>query len=163
MTVIEQDSPPGGLLDFPNPSKEGENRNAKPEEQDKRAPTGRPRGRPPKAKLKDSLQAQFTIIGMSVYAFNHYDGERIMENSQALAESLGKLADENPRVRKVLEKMLMAGAWSEVGMAVAPMLLPILANHRVLPPFMATVVGAPEPPEKPKVNPPAYPQGMGNG
>lgn len=89
------------------------------------------RGR--KKNLTPKLEDFFTSIGTMVYALNATDGAAILEGTPDLARSLNNLANEDERVRRMLERMLTGSAYGGVFMATAAILLPILANHNLLP------------------------------
>lgn len=69
-------------------------------------------------------------------------GTAIIENAEAAAQSLGVLADKNPKVKKTLLGLLTQGAWSMVLATHAPMLLAIDAHHtQVIPKLMKMLTG----------------------
>lgn len=103
-------------------------------------PTGRRRGRPPKMRIGDAIETQLTFVGMAIYPFNAFDGKCIMSQSADLAQALEKLANENPKVKSALEKMLTAGTFSQVLMAFAPVAVPIMANHGLAPEHLAMFI-----------------------
>lgn len=83
--------------------------------------------------LAQALNSQFAVIGMGVYAFNQFDGTCILNGSGQLSTSLVAVAETNPRVRRTLENMVQTGAWAGVAMAAASIVLPIMANHNIIP------------------------------
>lgn len=76
-----------------------------------------------------------------------YDGQVILGGAAEWAESLQALADDNPRVAKVLDALTAASAWSMVTASTLGMVVPILACHRILPPEAAEMFGVERPPE----------------
>lgn len=78
-----------------------------------------------------------------------YDGSIIIEGAERLAGALDKAALESPALRRTLEMLVTTSAWGELAMAAGAILLPIAANHGVIPPAAAQLVGAPEPPARP--------------
>jgi len=108
---------------------------------DKRAPksgtTSRPRVRPLAGRLTDS----FTLIGIGVSAFHPADGAAVITGAPALADSLAKLADENPNMKRALEGAMQASAWGGVMVAAASIAIPIAANHGALPPQVGAMFG----------------------
>lgn len=67
------------------------------------------------------------------------DGLVIIENSANMAEAINRLADEDPRIKAALERMLSAGAWSGVLAATLPVVLAIAGNHGMVPPQLASL------------------------
>lgn len=68
-------------------------------------------------------------VGMGVFAFDQDCGRAILENAEAMANSLDTLAKDNPAVRRVLSRMLTTSAWSEVIIAHAPLVMAIATHH----------------------------------
>ncbi|MBT2400633.1 hypothetical protein [Streptomyces sp. ISL-100] len=104
-----------------------------------------PRGGVRRPNLESRIAQGFTTIGTFACIVNEFDGMTIIQGAPNLAASLSKLADENPKVRESLEKMLAAGAWSAVIGAVAAVGIPIAANHKLLPPAVAGLFAAAPP------------------
>lgn len=98
-----------------------------------------------KTPTKQSILGLISTIGTGVMLVNAYDGQRVLENAENLADALHKAAKENPALRRALNAALQASTWGAVASATAPIIVPILANHRVLPPETATLFGAPMP------------------
>jgi hypothetical protein len=119
----------------------------------------RGRGRPPGSKnkvgrpaksttvRKQSLDAMFAMMGVMLTPFNAYDGAVILKNGGELSASLCKLADEDPRVAKMIDAMLTASTWSQVAMGFAAVGVPIMANHGMAPENLATIFKCPTPSE----------------
>lgn len=105
--------------------------------------------------LRNALAGNFASIGMVVFALNRVDGQAILSGSPRLADSLIQVAEQEPKVRKALENMVTAGAWSGVAMSVAAIAVPIMANHGYLPPGF---IGA-----QPEPQPQPQPDGSGMG
>ncbi len=111
---------------------------------------------PRKASLEKRLTNAFCSVGGMVAASSALtgsqpiaqDGVLIIEHSANVAAAISRVADENPQVKAALERMLSAGAWSGVVVAVLPVVLGIAGNHGVLPPgFAAMLTGAAVPQE----------------
>lgn len=105
----------------------------------------KPAGRTPG---KAQIEGLLATIGIGVSMVNAYDGQRIMEGSADLAEKLHDLAKENPAIRRALNAALATSAWGAVASALAPIILPIAANHGLVAPELAVMVDAPVPPGK---------------
>lgn len=85
------------------------------------------------AKLTEKLVDMFVLVGVSVSAFDTFDGATIIGGAPDLAASLVTLANESPAVKKALETSMTSSAWLGVAMAISPIVVSILANHKVLP------------------------------
>lgn len=92
------------------------------------------------------LEGLIGSIGAGLYLVNPYDAERVLAGGSELAESLHQVAKDNPAVRRVLNAALATTGWAQLGAALMPVLIPILANHGVLPAEAADAQGAPRPP-----------------
>lgn len=68
-----------------------------------------------------------------VYFLNPMDAMIISMNSRQVAEAWAKVAEQDERVRRILETMISGGTWGGVVIAMLPMLLGILANHGLMP------------------------------
>lgn len=91
-------------------------------------------GRPTKnAVLEKSLEDVFTNFGLAVAMVNEADGVAIIEGSGPLADSLASVAATNPRVARALERSTQAAGWGGVIIALSGILLPIAANHGLVP------------------------------
>lgn len=113
---------------------------------------------PRKAALESRLAA--AIVGMGTMLATAsaltgsgalmQDGVTVIEHSADLAAAINKVADQDPRVKAALEKMLTAGVWSGVAMAVVPVALAIAGNHGLVPPQLAAMLTMkPGPAEQP--------------
>ena len=79
---------------------------------------GRSPGRPTNIdRLADHLATQFLGLGMLVFAFNSAVGAILVEDAPAHAKALAALAEQNPKVRKLLEGTITGSAW--LGVAIA--------------------------------------------
>lgn len=108
-----------------------------------------PRGTGKRTALKPRLQETIGAVGLGVTALGGmagnprvaFDGAVVLDRAEPLAEALDALAKENPRVRKTLEMVLASSAWSGVAVASAGIVIPILANHGIIPRSAAMAVG----------------------
>lgn len=94
-------------------------------------PRGKPKAR--STQLKDRLAGTIGLLGTLVFAVDQFDGTQILSRADQLATALDHLAQQNPSVRKVLESAMTGGAWGEVVLAVAPLVVAIAAHHGLLP------------------------------
>ena len=75
------------------------------------------------------------------------DGVAVLACSADLAAAINKVADQDPRVKAALEKMLTAGVWGGLATACVPLLLAIAGNHNLIPPQLAAMfTGQPQQP-----------------
>jgi len=96
--------------------------------------------------LSEALTAQFAAVGLLVYSFEQFDGQCIIQGSPNLSASLVAVAETNDAVRRALETLVQTGAWAQVAMATATIVLPILHHHGKIPalPFLSGM-GVPQP------------------
>lgn len=115
---------------------------------DKAPKVSTPRKASLESRLANSLAALGTVVVTAGAATGSQplmaDGAVIGAHSANVAKAVCRVADENPQIKAALERMLTAGAWSGVVMAVMPVALAIGANHGALPPFVVEMLtGAP--------------------
>lgn len=96
--------------------------------------------------LKAPLTELISTLGIGVCVVNAYDGQRILAGAEDLAAALDKVAKEQPAVQRALEAVVTGSTWGSVALAAAPIIIPICANHGLIPPATAELVGAPPPP-----------------
>lgn len=136
----------------------------KPKRQRNRSTAGtKPRGpgRPSNAaKLESQLTQLFSTIAVAGQLATmtnpvvSRDFVIVGHQAEPLAQALVKCAETNPAVRRVLESLVQTSAYGElITVVVGGILLPVLANHGVLPAFIAgtidgveTMADAPPPP-----------------
>jgi len=86
--------------------------------------------RPSGASLEGQLLNLFEAIGGAVFIWNYRDGQIIAVQAAPLAKALNKLAQQNAKVKRLLQAMTTGGAWGEVmSIVVLGMVLPIAQNH----------------------------------
>lgn len=112
---------------------------------------------PRKATLESRLASALVSMGGVVMAGAavagsqplQADGLVLIEHSANMAAAINKVADQDPRVKAALEKMLTAGVWSGVMAAMLPVLLAVAGNHGLVPPQLAGIFavasGQPQP------------------
>lgn len=83
--------------------------------------------------LERKLLEQLGWIGMGVAAIDPVCGPAILDGSERLAAALARLADENPRIKRVLTASLEGSAWAELFVAVGMIALPMAAHHGLIP------------------------------
>lgn len=71
--------------------------------------------------------------GRLVSQFNAFDGAVILGGSSALVDAICRAAAQNAPLRHYLTTLVHASAWGDICMASAMIILPILANHRLVP------------------------------
>lgn len=78
-----------------------------------------------------------------------YDSAIVLNNASKVADELCAIAAEHPEVRRVLESLTQASGWTRTMTVAAALIVPIAANHGVMPRQWAPSFGAPMPPERP--------------
>lgn len=86
-----------------------------------------------KKSLAKPLTEFFTSIGSFVAIANQADGIAIIEGAERLAKALDAVAKDNATVYKNLERMVTGSTWGGVIFAASAIVVPILANHNLLP------------------------------
>lgn len=108
-----------------------------------------PRTRAPRAGNLESRLTEF--LGMASIPFalqgDMYCAHILATRTPALAKNLAALADENPGIKRVLNKMMEGSAWGGVALSVVAIAVPIAQHHQLLPggdPFAAQYPPLPE-------------------
>ncbi len=83
--------------------------------------------------LQQDVETFLTSLGIAVTMANANDGAAIINGTPGLASALANIAERNPKVRAVLESMTQGFAYSELVTASAVIIIPIMANHGLLP------------------------------
>lgn len=83
--------------------------------------------------LQNSLEVFFSSLGIAVTMANAADGAAVINGTPGLAKALANTAERNPKLRAMLENMTSGFAYSELVTASAVIIVPILANHNLLP------------------------------
>lgn len=96
--------------------------------------------------LKQPLTDALTSLGVAVQLVNGYDGARIVAGAPQLAEALDELAKQDAAVHRALQRILTGSSWGGVVIAAMSIAVPIAANHQLIPPHTAAILGAPMPP-----------------
>lgn len=97
-------------------------------------PRTRGPGRPSNTeRLERQLADQLGAIALTVAVFQPADGMTLARRAPELAAAFAKLAEQNPRVRKLLEGSLTSSAWLGVCFALGGLGLELAQNHRALP------------------------------
>ena len=84
-------------------------------------------------RIRTGFQELYVAIGVGVSFVDGYDGMVIGGNAAKLADSWAKLAENDPKVRKALMKMLAGTSWSGVIFAHAMVAVPIMQHHNMVP------------------------------
>lgn len=83
--------------------------------------------------LRQDLEAIFSVAAIGLSVYNEADGTIVANGSPKLAQALVNTSEKNPKLRAFLENMTTGFAYSELMVAVAAIVLPIMANHGLLP------------------------------
>lgn len=101
-----------------------------------------------RSSLEKELVNFFGSIGVMVSALALVspkfanDGQIIMHNAENLAKAWSHAAQQNKSVDKILRSMMTVSTMGEVMMAMTMTIVPIMANHELLPGEMAFMFGA---------------------
>jgi hypothetical protein len=79
--------------------------------------------------LKTRTEEFIGSIALGVSVFDFQDGAIIMESAEEMAEAWSNLADQNPRVKATMERVLTGGAWGGVIMTHGSVIVRIAQNH----------------------------------
>lgn len=81
------------------------------------------------SKLQKELSALYTMIGTGIFPLDQQVGGIIIQQSESCASALSDLAAQNPRVRRALENLLTAGAYTAVISAHLPIAVMIATKY----------------------------------
>src|SRR5436190_2517327 len=95
-----------------------------------------------KTNIERELVQWFTFIGMTVSMFNSYDGMVVVQRAEQLGHAWANLCRQNKSIEKVVLGLLQTSAIGEVIMATSTVVIPIAANHDVIPKEFANLFGA---------------------
>jgi hypothetical protein len=102
-------------------------------------PAARGAGRPSsRDKLEQSLAEQLGAIALTLSLFNPRDGQAIMRRAPECAASLARLADQNPKIKRLLESGMTSSAWLGVAIAFGGLGMELAANHGAAPALFST-------------------------
>lgn len=99
-------------------------------------------GRKAKKSLEDDLGSMLNAFALAVSMFNAADGMTVATHADSVARAWSNLAMKNPKVDRILRNMMGGVSYGEVVVATAMMVIPILANHGLLPAQMVAVFPA---------------------
>ena len=115
--------------------------------------TTRPGKQTARTNLTEDLQTMFASFAMPIYVMSAkkpelaYDAHIILTHAPQLAEQLNDLAQRNPVVHRVLFAMMNGADGLALTVTLSQVLVPILANHEIIPKPTAKMFGAPDPDE----------------
>lgn len=90
--------------------------------------------------LRQDVEMLLMAMGIGVAALNEEDGATVIKGSPNLAKALANASEKNPKLRSFLEKLTTGAAYTELVIAVSAIVLPILANHNLLPAKLAVAM-----------------------
>jgi hypothetical protein len=91
-------------------------------------------GRPSNTeRLERQLCDQLGAIALTVAVLHPQDGMTLARRAPELAAAFAKLAEQNPRIRKMLEGSLTGSAWLQLTFALGGLGLELAQNHRAIP------------------------------
>lgn len=108
-----------------------------------------------------SAAGALTVAGVMVDPRLIYDGQIIAGKADELAAELVELADKNPAVHAALVTLVKGSQWARLGGLVVSIVVPIAANHGLIPiEAVGLVPGVEAPPPRPQ---PTQPTEDGRG
>lgn len=87
------------------------------------------------SEIEGILNKYVAGAGWTIQLVNPADGKIVADNGPAVIHELVELAKDDTRLRKPLEFLATPGKYGPLGIAVLAVLVPILANHGLLPQF----------------------------
>lgn len=91
------------------------------------------------SEVENALNLIFKFGGAAVVAIDAVDGHAIADGGPAISKALVDLGRTDKKVRRYLEMMAAPGKYGPLTIAVAGVVVPILANHGMIPTFSITV------------------------
>ena len=87
------------------------------------------------AGLRQAIERTLALVGTSVSMFEPFDGAVILAAAEDTAEALDRIAKDSPAVARVLNNLTAGGGGTPIAlaMALAPIAVPILHHHGLLP------------------------------
>lgn len=97
---------------------------------------------------KDELRTVVGFTGTALWFIDGsgYDSQRVADKTDAIVEALDKMQHENEAFRRALQALITTSTYGMLASALMPVIVPILANHKIVPAQTAVMVGAPPPP-----------------
>lgn len=87
-------------------------------------------------RIRQGMTELYVTVGLGLSFVDQFDGFTVGQNASTLAESWCKLAEQDPKVRKALMRLLTGTSWSGVIAAHVMVAVPILQHHHVIPTMM---------------------------
>lgn len=84
-------------------------------------------------KLASELASLLGLIGLGLYSVEQFDGTVLMSQAEPTAKALVIASQQNKQLRAMLEQLVMVSVWGAVASALAGIIVPILAHHRIIP------------------------------
>lgn len=108
-------------------------------------PPPTPKPRPARAgSLQKRLEDWLGGLALIYKTFgDDYGAELVTDRAPHVAKAWAELAQQNPGVKRVLERLTEGGAWGAVIVSTSSLVFPLLAHHGILPPQIAAFTGAP--------------------
>lgn len=94
---------------------------------------------PRAGEVETALTRYAQLIGGGVTFINAVDGETVTKHGPAVSHELVELGRVDKRLRGWLETIAIPGKYGPLALAVAGMVLPIMANHGLIPAFVIGV------------------------
>lgn len=91
--------------------------------------------------IRNALVGLTTVIGTGLAFYNQTDGQIYFEKINAVIDSIIDIARQNDKVRETLLRFATVSSYGQLVAAMSMLIVPILANHGVIPPIFAMSAG----------------------
>lgn len=92
-------------------------------------------------RVKETLYPIVATVGIGVKMVNPVDGSIIIDKGTGVVDALCLVAKEDEQVRKALLMLTTGTVYTQLAIAVLALIVPILANHRLVPEVAAIPFG----------------------
>lgn len=107
--------------------------------------TARPRKRsswPEKESVRQSLLTLTSFAGAGLSVINKFDGKVVRDGGPNVVNALVDLAEDDKRLRRYLNMFTGPGKYGPLVLATLGVVIPIMANHNLLPTFFVDLSGS---------------------
>jgi len=94
-----------------------------------------------KSRVQDALNQLVFFGSAGLQVINKIDGQIVAQGGPAVVQALVDLAEQDKQIRKYLDFLAKPGKYGPLTLAVAGIVIPILANHGLLPKILVDLSG----------------------
>lgn len=98
------------------------------------------------SRIEKQLTMYLAGLGFVIKLVNQYDGTVVAEGAAPVAHEVVEIAKTHKDWRKPLEIICAPGEYGRLMMVLAGIILPVMANHGLIPQIVIPMTGAPMPP-----------------